>query len=236
MSLKLVQDAWYELWEEARSSGGRDAKESEDNMNQAETNRTKRTAESAPRRKPGPPPYWLVAKSENSWIEVLTLDRDGEEILPVFSHEEEAVVFLRLLRGVGEDWRLKESRSGELISLLYGPCAGVKEVALDPLPEMVAERTVGLVSLDRERFIESALWPEVDPSGPTSTLGHHKRARASGEGGTISPAASTELLWTLSWTKRISVTQGKKTSACEKQDKHKGGDVERAMLLASLRA
>src|ERR671921_1954784 len=154
MSLKLVQDAWYELWEEARSSGGRDAKESEDNMNQAETNRTKRTAESAPRRKPGPPPYWLVAKSENSWIEVLTLDRDGEEILPVFSHEEEAVVFLRLLRGVGEDWRLKESRSGELIWLLYGPCAGVEEVALDPLPEMVAERTVGLVSLDRSCFIE----------------------------------------------------------------------------------
>ena len=39
--------------------------------------------------------------------------------------------------------------------MLYGrSCADVKEVALDPLPEMVTERTVGLVSLLRERFIQ----------------------------------------------------------------------------------
>ena len=34
---------------------------------------------------------------------------------------------------------------------------GVKEVALDPLPEMVVDRTVGLVSLDREHFIRRLL-------------------------------------------------------------------------------
>jgi len=34
---------------------------------------------------------------------------------------------------------------------------GVKHVALDPLPEMVIERTLGLVSLSRERFLELVL-------------------------------------------------------------------------------
>jgi len=33
---------------------------------------------------------------------VLTLVRDGEEMLPAFSHEEEAEMFLRLLRGAVE--------------------------------------------------------------------------------------------------------------------------------------
>ncbi len=41
--------------------------------------------------------------------------------------------------------------------MLYDPCMGVKHVALDPLPEMVAERTLGLVSLSRERFLELML-------------------------------------------------------------------------------
>jgi hypothetical protein len=72
--------------------------------------------------------------------------------LPVFSFEEEAEMFLGF-RDVDDDWRVRESGAGELVSVLYGPCAGVKEVALDPLPEMVVERTIGLVSLVRERFI-----------------------------------------------------------------------------------
>ena len=84
---------------------------------------------------------------------MLTLQRDGEAMLPVFSHEEEAEMFLRA-GDVGDGCEVKQSGAEELVSLLHGPCAGVKEVALDPLPEMVVERTVGLVSLLRERFIE----------------------------------------------------------------------------------
>jgi hypothetical protein len=37
--------------------------------------------------------------------------------------------------------------------VLYGPCARVRAVALDPLPEMVAEGTIELVSLNRSRFV-----------------------------------------------------------------------------------
>jgi hypothetical protein len=41
-----------------------------------------------------------------------------------------------------------------MASVLYGPCADANEVALDPLPEMLSESIVGLVSLSRECFIE----------------------------------------------------------------------------------
>jgi len=118
-------------------------------------NQTKRSAEREPRRAPAPA-YWLITKNTNGRIEVLTLN--CEKTLPIFSHQEEAEMFLRFSReGVVEEeegWRVTESGAGELVSVLYGLCAAVKEVALDPLPEMVAEMTVGLVSLDRRWFIE----------------------------------------------------------------------------------
>jgi hypothetical protein len=120
-------------------------------VNQIETGQPESAAEPAPQRPPGLV-YWLIAKVENGRMEMLTLDRD--EILPVFSHAEEAEMFLRF-GGLSEDWWISESDAGELISVLYGSCAGVEQVALDPLPAMVDERTVGLVSLPRERFMES---------------------------------------------------------------------------------
>jgi len=107
--------------------------------------------ERAPRRTPAPA-YWLITKMMNGRMEVLTLH--CKKTLPVFSHKEEAQMFLRFSRGVGEGWRVAESGAGELVSVLFGLCREVEEVALDPLPEMVAEMTVGLVSLDRGYFIE----------------------------------------------------------------------------------
>jgi hypothetical protein len=101
-------------------------------------------------------PYWFVAKNDNSWMEVLTIAVDGKETLPVFSFREEAEMFL-WLGGFEDGWRIRESRAGEIVSVAMGPCAGVGHVALDPLPEMVAEKTVGLVRLDRERFLRGLL-------------------------------------------------------------------------------
>ena len=72
--------------------------------------------------------YWLIARNEHGRIEVLTLD--CKQTLPVFSNEDEAEMFLRL-EGVADGWQVSESRVGELVSMLYGPCTGVKEVALD---------------------------------------------------------------------------------------------------------
>jgi hypothetical protein len=116
---------------------------------------TTRTAERQRRQPPGSA-YWLISRAANSRVEVLTLEHEGEETLPVFSYEEEAEMFLRF-GNTGGGWRTTESRAGGLISVLYGPCARVKRVALDPLPEMISEMTVDLVSLPRRRFVERVL-------------------------------------------------------------------------------
>ena len=81
----------------------------------------------------------------------------SEEALLVSSHEEEADLFLSLSEAGDDGWWARESTAGELISVLYGPCAGVERVVLDPLPEMIVERTVRLVSLSRERFVDLML-------------------------------------------------------------------------------
>jgi hypothetical protein len=127
-------------------------------VTQTETNLR---AERPPRRPPGPT-YWLIT---NGRRDVFTLPYQGEEMLPVFSHREEAEMFLRL-GSVGYDWRASESGARELVSFLCGPCADVRNVALDPLPEMVADRSVGLVSLCRERFLRRITRPDVDTSSP----------------------------------------------------------------------
>ncbi len=117
------------------------------------TNQPRRTAEQTPRHPPDPASYWLIAEKPNNRIEALTIRTGGgQETLPVFSSEEEAEIFFRF-GGMPGGWRARESGAGELVSVLSGPCAGVKKVALDPSPEMVVEGTVGLVSLLRESFM-----------------------------------------------------------------------------------
>jgi hypothetical protein len=121
--------------------------------------------------------YCLIVKNEHGRIEVLTLD--GKKTLAVFSSEDEAEMFLRL-EGVADGWQVSESRAGELVSMLYGPCTSVREVALDPVPEMVADRTVGLVSLDRKRFIRSLLARKgfCEPDRGSSPLEVERRSEA----------------------------------------------------------
>ena len=94
-------------------------------------------------------PLWLIANSGDGE----TLRIGDDEALPVFSFREEAEMFLTF-SGLGDDWHIHESAPAELVPMLYGPWADVKDVALDPLPEMVAERTIGLVSLRRNRFVK----------------------------------------------------------------------------------
>lgn len=103
-----------------------------------------------------PPPttavYWLLASGENGRAEMLTIGRGGEEMLPVFSFEEEAGMFLSL-RMPGERRSLKRTTARELVSILIGPCAGVDFVALDPLPEIVCLGMADLAGPSRERFM-----------------------------------------------------------------------------------
>ncbi len=86
-------------------------------------------------------------------MSVFTLRFGGNgEILPVFSFEEEAEAFL-MLGETGMDWQARETTVGELISLLYGPCAGVKRVALDPLPVVGGEMVFDLAGWGRRDFL-----------------------------------------------------------------------------------
>ncbi|HVD34499.1 MAG TPA: hypothetical protein VNB93_02060 [Rubrobacter sp.] len=89
--------------------------------------------------------------------DLLTVDLDGAgEALPVFSCEEEAQMFLWLQ--TSEDGReVREITPGQLVSILYGPCADVGRVMLDPLPEIGARVQISLLGMDRNDFVESVI-------------------------------------------------------------------------------
>jgi hypothetical protein len=98
--------------------------------------------------------YWLIVKHLGLRTTVSTIEiAGGEKVLPVFGHAEEAETFLRALGGSG--WQMRETGAGELVSILFGPYANVRQIALDPLaPGAGAEVLVNLVSLGREDFVE----------------------------------------------------------------------------------
>ena len=95
----------------------------------------------------------MLAKDGNPLTEVLTVNSDGGRMLPAFSGEGEAEMFLWLGDAFGGGWHVRETSSGELVSLLSGPCAGVGSIALDPSPGMAEAGTIDLVSVDRKRFV-----------------------------------------------------------------------------------
>jgi len=106
---------------------------------------------------------WLIARDRDAELEVFAVERDGGRILPVFSFEEEAELFL-WLGAVGAGWQARETSSGELVSVLCGPCARVEKVALDPLPFAVgAEEWIDLLCLDREAFARTLLGERRPP-------------------------------------------------------------------------
>ena len=107
---------------------------------------------------------WLITKHQNNRMEVLTINPGGGEVVPVFSFEEEAELFLRL--GTPRTgWRVRRTTAGELISVLYGPCAGAEKVALDPPPKIAGKAMLDLVSLSRKDFVRT-LVNEGGPAGP----------------------------------------------------------------------
>ncbi len=73
--------------------------------------------------------------------------------MPVFSFPEEAELFL-CCETQEDGWRVRESDPDELLFVFSGPCADVKSVALDPLPDMVAGATLALVSISQREFTE----------------------------------------------------------------------------------
>lgn len=100
--------------------------------------------------------FWLIVKGEAGPMDVLRISlASGEEALAVFSFEEEARVFLEF-GALDGGWRVRVTAAGELISVLFGPCAGVGWVALDPLPGPDGALWNGLLSMNRAAFTEFA--------------------------------------------------------------------------------
>jgi hypothetical protein len=125
----------------------------------ASTREGDETAGGVPRRT-GTQRYWVIAKDVKDGFgrpDLLTVDLDGTgQALPVFSFEEEAEMFLCLQ--TTEDGReVRETTPGQLVSILYGPCADVGRVILDPLPEIGARMQISLLGMDRNDFVESVM-------------------------------------------------------------------------------
>jgi hypothetical protein len=75
---------------------------------------------------------------------------DGKEAIALFSGEEEARMLCHFCEG-GSSLNIRQTTAGEVFSLLYCPWLA-KHVALDPFPEILGERLLGLLTLDRARF------------------------------------------------------------------------------------
>ena len=125
----------------------------------ASTREGTETAGGVPRRA-GTQRYWVIAKDAKDGfdqLELLTVDLDGTgEALPVFSFEEEAEMFLWLQR-TEEGQEVRETTPGQLVSILYGPCADVGRVMLDLLPEIGLSMQISLLGMDRHDFVESVM-------------------------------------------------------------------------------
>lgn len=119
-------------------------------------------------------PYWLIAGSatepgarrQSRELEFFVLDIAGERVIPVFGDEEQAGAFARITASGGSrsrNWEPRACSNGELVSLLatskhaIGPCAGVRKIVLDPLPEALDPASIGLLSTSRECFVEHLL-------------------------------------------------------------------------------
>jgi hypothetical protein len=108
-------------------------------------------------RRSGTQRYWLIAKGGFGQPDLLTVDFDGAgEALPIFSFEEEAEMFL-WLQTIEDGREVREITPGQLVSILYGPCADVGRVMLDPLPEIGVRMQISLLGMDRNDFVESVM-------------------------------------------------------------------------------
>ena len=124
-------------------------------------------------------PHWLIVKRCISGMDVLTVDLCGSaEALAVFRFEEETQMFLDFRLGASrEGWRTRQTSPGELASVLYGPCSGVKKVTIDPLPEVInKDKSISLFVMDRDDFLKVLLGegPSSLRMIPSRNLGSYK--------------------------------------------------------------
>ena len=96
--------------------------------------------------------FWMVLEGSARRLPLTVFLPDGPEALALFSGEEEARMFCHFCEE-GASANLRQTTTGEVLSLLYCPWCAAKHVALDPFPEILGSRPLlGVLRLDREEF------------------------------------------------------------------------------------
>jgi hypothetical protein len=120
--------------------------------------------------------FRLLVIYETRQMKVLMVSYGGEQALPVFSGGGKAEMSVWLGVTFVDGWWVKETSIGELVSMLYGSCARVKSVALDPPPEIVGADAVSHVSMTRKRFLS---WVADSPCSFSPKASARRHARES---------------------------------------------------------
>ena len=98
--------------------------------------------------------FWLIVQDAGDRPKVFEPGTGrGERSLPIFSFEEEALLFLSL-GGLEEPWRTRETDAAELALALTGPYRVVQRVVLDPFPEVGLRGYPGDLRFGREEFVD----------------------------------------------------------------------------------
>jgi hypothetical protein len=96
--------------------------------------------------------FWMGLEGSARRLPLTVFLPDGTEALALFSGEEEARMFCHFCEE-GVSANLRQTTTGEVLSLLYCPWCAAKHVALDPFPEILDSRLLlGVLTLDREDF------------------------------------------------------------------------------------
>ena len=95
--------------------------------------------------------FWVVLSGSGPLLPLMVDLADGRKALALFSGEE-ARMFCSLREEGERDSHLRETSVGDVLSLLHCSLTAASHVALDPLPEVLRSRLLGLITLERERF------------------------------------------------------------------------------------
>jgi hypothetical protein len=116
--------------------------------------------------------FWMVLEGSARRLPLTVFQSDGTEALALFSGEEEAGMFCHFCEK-GASAIIRQTTTGEVISLLYCPWCAAKHVALDPFPEILGGRLLELLTLDREDFARrfAGLGSDPDAREPWSAPG-----------------------------------------------------------------
>jgi hypothetical protein len=120
--------------------------------------------------------FWMVLEGSARGLPLMVFLSDGTEAMALFSGEEEARMFCHFCEE-GASTNIRQTTTGEVISLLYCPWCAAKHVALDPFPEILlgSRLLLGLLTLSRADFARRFGGLGSDPVGRVPRGTHRVR-------------------------------------------------------------